>query len=161
MDGFPHRVLLEHVAKPICRIVVGAATLKCLCHPEQQPYMQLHQEAATLGAPALVPVLGQQLTAVSRECSLIRLKFPAAHRVPRQLLELVRVDHDVFGVEDEHGVRQAEIRRILSSRELGLQRVTGRMESLAEAIERGFRVHTRPEDVDDLLTVQGVPRVDC
>ena len=71
MNGFSRRVLLEHIAKPVRRFAVGAAMLKSLCHPEQQPDMQLRQGSATLGAPALITVLRQQLTAVSSECSLI------------------------------------------------------------------------------------------
>ena len=67
--------------------------LKRLCHPEQQPDMQLRQGSATLGAPALVAVLRQQLTAVSSECSVISCDFPAAQRVLGKLLELVRVDY--------------------------------------------------------------------
>jgi hypothetical protein len=34
------------------------------------------------------------------------------------------------------------------------------MKSLTEAIERRFRVYFRPEDVDDLLAVHRVPRLD-
>ena len=77
MNGFPRRVSLKHIAKPVCRFAIGAATLKRLGHPDQQPDMQLPQGTATLGAPALVAVLRQQLTAVSSECSLIRYDFPA------------------------------------------------------------------------------------
>jgi hypothetical protein len=65
----------------------------------------------------------------------------------------------MVGVEDQNGVRQAEIRRTLPTRALRLQRVACGMQGLAEAIERGFRIHARPEGVDDLLAVQCVPRV--
>jgi hypothetical protein len=34
------------------------------------------------------------------------------------------------------------------------------MKSLAEAIERRFRIHARPKDVDNLLAVHRVSRVD-
>ena len=160
MNGFSRRVLLEHIAEPFCRFAVGAAPLKRLRHPEQQPGMQLRQGSTTLGAPALVAVLRQQFTPVSSESSVIRCDFLAAQRVLSKLLELVRVDYDTLGVEDEHAVRQTEIRRILTSRKAGLQRAAGDMKSLTEAIERGFRVHFRPEDVNDLLAVQRVPRLD-
>ena len=105
MDGFPRRVSLKDVAKLVCRFAIGAATLKRLCHPEQQPDMQLRQGTATLGTPALAAVLRQQLTAVSSECSLERCDFPAAQGVLGQLLELVSVDYDMLGVEDEHSIR--------------------------------------------------------
>ena len=122
--------------------------------------MQLLHGIATLVAPALVAVLRQQLTAVSGESSVIRRDLPAAQRVLGQPLEFVGVDSDTLGVEGEHAVRQTEIRRILTSQQGRLQRATGDMNSLTEAIERRFRVHLRPEDVDDLFAVHRVSRLD-
>ena len=160
MNGFSRRVLLEHIAEPFRRFAVGAAPLEHFCHPEQQPDMQLLHGIATLVAPALVAVLRQQLTAVSGESSVICRDFPAAQRVLGQPLEFVGVDSDTLGVEGKHAVRQTEIRRILTSRQGRLQRAAGDMKSLTEAIERRFRVHLRPEDVDDLLAVHRVSRLD-
>jgi hypothetical protein len=48
----------------------------------------------------------------------------------------------------------------MALRTLRFQRAAGYVESLAEAIKSSFRVHFRPEDVDDLLAVQRVPRLD-
>src|SRR5438552_18757105 len=69
MNGFPRWVLLEHIAEPFCGFAVGAAPLEHLCQPEQQPDMRLRQGIAALGAPALVAVFRQQLTAVNSESS--------------------------------------------------------------------------------------------
>src|SRR5690348_12402974 len=160
MNGFSRRVLLEHIAEPFCRFAVGAAPLERLGHPEEQLDMQLRQGIATLGAPALVAVFRQQLTAVSSKSSIIGRDFPAAQRVLSQLLEFVGVDSDMLSVEDEHAVRQMEIRRILTSRKGRLQRAARDMKSLTEAIERRFGVHFRPQDVDDLLAVQRMSRLD-
>src|SRR5580693_9234118 len=66
----------------------------------------------------------------------------------------------MHSVQDEHAVRQTEIRRILTLRKPGFQRAASDVERLAEAVESGFRIHFRPEDVDDLLAVQRVAGLD-
>ena len=152
------RVLQERLAKSICRIVVGTLTLKHLRRLKEQPETQFRQHVAALRTPALIAVFRQQLTAVCGERSLACLDVAAAYRVLGKLLELVCVDHDMLGVQDEHRVRQPEVGRIPAPRKLRLQRVPGGMESLTEAVERGLDVHTRPEDVGDLFAVHRVSR---
>jgi len=41
----------------------------------------------------------------------------------------------------------------------GLEHTARGVQCLAEAVERGLRVHIWPQDVDDLLTVQRMPGV--
>jgi hypothetical protein len=114
---------------------VSAPLLQRICELHQQSDTQLGKEAATLGAPVVIPILGEELAAVGRERGLVPFLIPAAEGALSQLLEVIGIDDHMLGLEGEHGVRQPQVSGALTRQQLGLEGTAGGMEGLAEAVE--------------------------
>jgi hypothetical protein len=110
MALFPGRVLLKHLSEAIGRLSVCAVLLERLSQPQQQPNAQFGQEATTFRAPILVAILGQEVTAVSRQRSVIRSRVPILERTLSERLEAICIDPDMRRVQREHGVCHAQVR---------------------------------------------------
>jgi hypothetical protein len=109
VDFLSRLVLLEHRSEVVRRLVVGTAPLERVCQRKLHPDVQFCQEAATLGAPVLITILRQELTAVGGERALEDRDIPPPQPVLGKVLKPVRIDGDVLHVEREHGVFQAQV----------------------------------------------------
>ena len=159
MDVLPAGVVPKHLVQPIRGRRLSAPLLQRVCELHQESDIQLGKKGATLGAPVVIPVLGEELAAVGCERGLVRFLIRAAEGALSQLLEVIGIDDHMLRFKGENRLRQPQVSGALTRQQLGLEGTAGGMEGLTEAVERRLRRDARPEQLENLFTVQGVPRV--